>query len=310
MASSPVLQQAPAKVFSGTFQIYGRNFGKLFLVFLLFTIVLAIPLYIFLPAYVQKINEAVQEVDALALYMMAYMVTALIAPIAQMIAMMCAIGVFAAPFAMGLAGKIIFDYKEGKQSTAKEAVLWTCRNYKKLLSAYAVYYGVFALFAFVCFAVLTGIMSSSHLIIEVWLYPAVGMLIAGGVAVLLGTIFVPFGVIDKGKEAFGALFHSFGTMYSRSFLRSFLSLALASLIAAAFSLAAQLPYFYPFLFKSADSSRFQNLLSFINGLTNNVIYIAVAIVIYSLAGVFLYIFAYNTYRNAKYVRAARIGGAK
>ncbi len=310
MALAPVLEKAPAKVFSGTFQIYGRNFGKLFLVFILFIVVLAIPLFIFLPAYVQTINEAVQEVDALAMYMMAYMLNALIAPITKMIAMMCAIGVFVAPFAMGLAGKIISDAKEGAKSTFGEAALWTCKEYRKLLSAYAVYYGVFALFAFICFVVLTGIMSSSHLISEVWLYPTIGMLAAGGVAVLLGTIFVPFGVIDGGRQGFRALFHSFRTMYSRSFLKSFLFLAAGMLIAVAFSIAAQLPYFYPFIFKSIDSSRFQNLLSFINGLTNNVAYIVYAIVIYSLAGVFLYVFAYNTYRNAKSVSAAKNGGTK
>ena len=309
MAFAPDLQEAPAKVFSGTFDIYGRNFGKLFLVFLLFIIILTIPLFIFLPSYVQRINEAVQEVDALAIYMMAYMLTSLIAPLTQMIAMMCAVGVFAAPFAMGLAGKVIFDYKEGNRSTFREQAVWTCKNYRKLFSAYAVYYGVFALFAFICFAVLTGIMSSSHLVIEAWLNPAMGMLAAGGAAVLLGTIYVPFGVTDEGKKGFGALFHSFRTMYSRNFFKSLGSLVLGLLIAAAFSLAAQLPYFYPFLFKSLNSSRFANLLSFINGLTNNILYIAIAIVIYSLAGVFLYIFAYNTYRNAKYVHAAN-GGAK
>lgn len=310
MAFAPVLQKAPAKVFSGTFHIFGRNFGKLFLIFLLFIIVLAIPLFIFLPAYVQKINEAIQEVDALAIYMMVYMMNALILPITQMIAMMCAVGVFAAPFAMGFAGKVISDYKEGNKITFKEEAIWTCKNYKKLLSAYAVYYGVFALFAFICFIVITGIMSSSHLVIAAWLYPAIGMLIAGGVAVLLGTIFVPFGVTDEGKKGLGALFHSFRTMYSRNFLKSFLHLLLGLVIAASFSLAAQLPYFYPFLFKSVDSSRFQNFIHFVNDLSNNVLYIAIAIVIYSLAGVFLYVFAYNTYRNAKYVCAAKSGGAK
>jgi hypothetical protein len=310
MASSPVLQEGPAKVFSGTFQIYGRNFGKLFLVFLLFIAVLAIPLFFFMPDYVATINEAVQEVDALAMYMMVYMLNALITPIIKMIAMMCVIGVFAAPFAMGLAGKIIFDSKEGKQSIFRETARWTCKNYKKLLSAYAVYYGVFALFAFICFFVITGIMSSSHLIIAAWLYPAIVMLIAGGIAVLLGTVFVPFGVIDEGKEAFGALFHSFRSMYSRSFLKSFLNLLLGTVIAVAFAFVTQLPYFCPFLFKNADSSRFQNLIEFINKLSGNVVYIAIAIVIYSLAGVFLYILAYNTYRNAKYVCAAKSGGYK
>lgn len=310
MASfAPDLQKTPAEVFSGTFDIYGRNFGKLFFVFLLLIIVLAIPLFVFMPAYVEKINEAVQDVDALAIYMMSYMLKALIAPLTQMIAMMCAVGVFVAPFAMGLAGKVIFDYKEGNRRTLREQAIWTCKNYKKLFSAYAVYFGVFALFAFICFVVLTGIMSSSHLIIEAWLYPAVGLLIAGGVAVLLGTIYVPFGVTDEGKKGFGALFHSFRTMYSRCFLKSFLYLLLGAVVAVAFSIAAQLPYFYPFLFKSPDSSRFQNLIHFVNELSDNIVYIAFAIVVYSLAGVFLYVFAYNTYRNAKYVRAAN-GGAK
>jgi|GEM_PF-5715992 len=309
MAPATEPKKQAAGIYSKTLNIYASNFGKLFLIFVLFTTVLAIPLFLFLPSYVAKINESVQGVDALAMYMLVYMLTSLILPIAQMIVMMCAIGVFAAPYAMGMAGRIIAESMEGKKSSLLEYFKWTSGNYKKLLSAYAAYYGVFGVFAVLCYLILTGLMSSSHVIVEVWFNPVLVMLITGFFVVLLGTVFVPFEVIDRQKSGLRALGLSFRSMYSRSFPKSFPALLAGTGTAVGFVFLAQLPYFYPFLIKSQNSSRFYNFISFVNNLSSDVIYILIAIGIYSLAGAFLYIFAYNVYRNAKSLRAAR-GGIK
>ncbi len=298
MAPATKPSNQAAGIYSKTFDIYARNFGKLFLIFVLFITVLAIPLFIFLPAYVAKINESVQAFDALAMYMVVYMLTSLILPIAQMIVMMCTIGVFAAPYALGMAGKIISESMAGKTSPVLENFKWTSRNYKKLLSAYSVYYALFGVFAMMCYVILTGLMSSSHVIVEVWFNPVLIMLIGGFFALLLGTVYVPFNVIDSKKSGFRALGSSFRIMYSRSFLKSFINLVAGLGIAVGFVFLAQLPYFYPFLIKTPDSSRFNNFIAFVNNLSGDIIYILFAIVIYSLAGVFLYIFAYNTYRGA------------
>jgi len=239
-------------------------------------------------------DRSVQGFDALAMYMVVYMLTSLILPIAQMIVMMCAIGVFAAPYAMGMAGKIISEGMEGKTSPLLENFKWTSRNYKKLLSAYALYYALFGVFAMMCYLILTGLMSSSHVIVEVWFNPALIMLICGFFALLLGTVYVPFGVIDGKRSGFRALGSSFRIMYSKSFPKSFANLLASLGIAVGFVFLAQLPYFYPFLIKTPDSSRFNNFIAFVNNLSGDIIYILFAIVIYSLAGVFLYVFAYNT----------------
>ncbi len=309
MASAAMPRKQTNNFFTETFGVYTRNFGKLFLVFVLFITILAIPLFIFLPSYVAKINESVQGLDALAMYMVAYMLTSLILPIAQMIVMMCAIGVFVAPFALGIAGKIISDGMVGKTRSLLEYFKWTSRHYKKLLSAYAVYYALFGAFAYLCFVVLTGLMSSSHVIVEVWFYPVLVMLTVGFFVLLLGTAFVPFGVIDNKKSGFCALGSAFRTMYSKEFLKSFLSLLAGAGIAVGFAFLAQLPYFYPFLIKSPDSSRFNNFITFVNNLSSDVVYIIYAIVIYTLAAAFLYIVGYYTYRRAKFLRAER-GGAR
>ncbi len=296
-----------ANIYSKTFGIYAKNFGKLFLVFVIFITILAIPLFIFLPSYVAKINESVQAFDALAMYMVAYMLTSLIAPIAKMVVMMCAIGVFAAPFAMGMAGRIISEAMEGRNVTFAEGVRWTGANYKKMLSAYAVYYAAFGIYAYVCFAGLTGLMASSHVIVEVWFYPVIFILAGGLVALLLGTVFVPFGVIDEDKGCIKALGSSFRVMYGWRFLKNFGAILASFGIAAGFALAMQLPYFYPFLFKSQDSSRFNNFIAFVNNLSGDIVYIIFAIAVYSLAGIFLYIFSYHVYRDAKRMRAGRGG---
>jgi hypothetical protein len=309
MAPTTQPSNQAAGIYSKTFNIYARNFGKLFLIFVLFISVLAIPLFIFLPAYVAKINESVQAFDALAMYMVVYMLTSLIAPIAQMIVMMCAIGVFAAPYAMGIAGKIISDGMEGESSPLIENFIWAGRNYKKLLSAYAIYYALFGVFAILCYIILTGLMASSHVIVEFWFNPVLVMLIAGLCVLLLGTVYVPFGVIDGKKGGLRSVGSSFKIMYSKSFLTSFANLLASLGIVVGFVFLAQLPYFYPFLIKHPDSSRFNNFIAFVNNLSSDIIYILFAIVIYSLAGVFLYIFAYNTYRSAKSLLAGR-GGKK
>lgn len=309
MAPATKSNKQAAGIYSKTFNIFTNNFGKLFLIFVLFIAVLAIPLFIFLPSYVAKINESVQGVDALAMYMVAYMLTSLILPIAQMIVMMCAIGVFAAPYAMGIAGRIIAEGMEGKSSPLIENFKWAGRNYTKLLSAYALYYALFGIYAVLCYIILTGLMSSSHVIVEVWFNPVLIMLAVGFFVLLLGTVFVPFGVIDGKKSGLRALGSSFRIMYSRSFFKSFFSLLAGTGIAAGFAFLAQLPYFYPFLIKSQNSSRFNNFISFVNNLSGDIVYILIAIVIYALAGVFLYIFAYNTYRTAKSLRAG-LGGLK
>jgi hypothetical protein len=309
MASAAKPRKQTKNFLTETFGVYTRNFGKLFLVFIVFISILAIPLFVFLPSYVAKINESVQGLDALAMYMVAYMLTSLILPIAQMIVMMCAIGVFVAPYALGIAGKIISDGMAGKTRSIFEYFKWTSRHYKKLLSAYAVYYALFGVFAYLCFVILTGLMSSSHVIVEVWFNPTLVMLAAGFIVLLLGTAFLPFGVIDSKKSGFYALGSAFRTMYSRSFLKSFLCLLAGAGIAVGFAFLTQLPYFCPFLIKSPDSSRFNNFITFVNNLSGDVVYIIYAIVICSLAAAFLYVVGYYAYRRATILRAER-GGVK
>ena len=307
MALATMSNKKTENIYSDTFSIYAKNFGQLFLVFVIFIIVLAIPLFIFLPAYVAKINESVQAFDALAMYMVAYMLTSLIAPIAKMIVMMCAIGVFVSPFAMGMAGKIIADGMEGKKRSFSESFKWTSQNYKRLLSAYAVYYALIGVFAYAAFIGMTGLMESSHVIVEVWLYPVIVMLVGGGIALLLGTVFVPFCVIDQNKSGVHALGASFKAMYSRRFVKNFLSILAGFGITVGIALLAQMPYFCPFLIKSQNSSRFNNFIAFVNNLTSDVGYIIFAIVVYALVGIFLYIFSYHVFRSAKLGRTGRGG---
>lgn len=299
MTLSPKTQAIPAML-SGSIGTYRRNFGKLFFIFLLSIALLAIPLFIFLQGYVNELNQIIQGVDdALAFYMIAYLVRPMLLPVGIMIAIICGIGVFTSPLFMGIAGKIVSEDMKGKKCSLKEAFAWTRQNYKKLLSAYAVYYGVYILYGFLSSAVLVWMSYySSHLISDVWLNPTMVLLAAGWIAILLGTVFVPFGVIEQGKSGFHAFGHSMRTMYSRRFLSSFAALAAGAVIAAAFSFLVQLPYTYNFLIANPGYSRFDNFIKFALNTQNDVILIILAVVVNSIAGVFLFIFAYNTYRNA------------
>ncbi len=292
----PSSNQSIASMLSGSVKTYRRNLVKLFLIFILSFALLALPVIVNLDAIVTQLHEAVVSLDGtVTAYTLIYIFEPMIRNglLVWAFAFMLIIAAFTTPLFMGITGKIISEDAMGKPCTVSEALRWTLGQYKRLLTSYALYYAVFTAFAG-SFALLLYwiVKKASHLISDVWLNPMIAMFVVGGALLLLGTIYLPFVAMDERKGSFRAYAGSFKDMYSKYFVRHFPALLVAGVIAAGVSFGVLFPVAPP-LFLGHQGNAMQFLTDYNNVLAT----ILAAVAAFSFVGVFLYIFAYNTYRN-------------
>lgn len=294
---TPAPNQTLSGMLSGSWNTYRRNFGKLYLIFALSFIIMLLPFIFNLDTYVTQLHAAVKDQDGT---MVAYTVIYIFMPLITngilegAFASIWIIGIFVTPFFMGMAGKITMDDAIGKRCSLKDAARWALGQYKHLLLAYAIYYVVFIAYSVSMLALLKWIIwDASHLIGDVWTNPTMVLAVVGFIILLVGTIYLPFVAMGEKKGTFRAYLGSFKAMYSRSFPYNFPGLLLVAAIAGGVSYGILYPV-APRLFSGVQAYAMDYLTHYDNVMT----LIFVAIAVFSLVGVFLYIFAYNTYRKA------------
>lgn len=294
---TPAPKQTIASMLSGSVHTYRRNFAKLYLIFALSFILMLLPVLFNLDTIVTQLHEAVKDLDGTTVV---YTVIYIFMPMLRngflvgAFASIWIIGIFGTPFFMGMAGKIALDDEAGKPCTLAQAARWTLGHYKHLLFAYALYYVIFLAYAIGFLALLYWLIwKASHLITDAWLDPIIALCIGSGLCLFLGTVYLPFVAMEEKRGSFRSYLNSFRAMYSKNFIHSFPRLLLAALLAGGVSFAVLFPVAPP-LFLGHQG----NAMMFLSGYSNVLITLLVSIAVFSLVGVFLYIFAYNTYRNA------------
>ena len=290
----PASKQNNVNLLSGSFQAYRRNFGKLIFVFLLLFITLALPMLLSVDTYVTQQRQAVFENQSTAIYTAIYIFMPLLKNgfLIGAVASIFVIGIFGTPFFMGMAGKITSDDAAGRKCSLKESTRWAAGRYKHMLFAYALYYLVSAAFALGSLGLIYWLVwKASHLITDVWLNPALAMIIALFAFLVIGTVYFPFIAMDAQKGSFRLYTGSFKAIYSRRFKNNFPKLLLAAAMAGGVAFAAMLPVTLPILTQSQGQ-----VLEYLMSNNSDYLLIAVSVVVFAFVGVFLFIFAYNTYR--------------
>jgi hypothetical protein len=291
----PSPKQNIASMLTGSVKTYRRNFVKLYLIFFVLFILLMLPILVNLNMIVTQIHETVKTQDQTTVFFtIAYIVRPMLGLFTLMAALIWVIEVLATPLLMGMAGKIASDDAVGIKCTLANALRWTLGQYKRLLTAYALYYTISTAFGASFFALLYWMVEgANHLVRDVWFYPFLAIYAVVGVFILLGTIYLPFVAMDEQKSSFRAYTGSFKDMYSKKFFSNLPGLILAAVIACVISFAALYPVAPPLFSGEQNQAMF-----FLTGYSGVLSLMLVAAAVFSLVGVFLYIFAYNTYRNA------------
>lgn len=296
-------QNTTIEILSVSVAAYRRNFGKLYLIFALSILVLLLPVMFNLGTCITQISRTVYNLDSTPLYTAVYIIRPLLenGVLIYILGTIWAIGVLTTPLCMGMACRIAMEDTEGRKCGLGDAFRWTLRSYKRLLSAYVFYYIVFTAFGIAFLALMYWMLGyASHIVSETWLYPSIALFAFGSVALLLGTVYLPFAVLEDQKSSIRAYGYSFRIMYSRHFPHHFPKLVFAAVLAGIIAFAAFLPVTFPLL-----TGTQADVLMFFMTYNNDMALMVAFVFIIAFVGVFLFLFAYNTYRSKDMAAARR-----